>query len=396
MIYIIILSAIIGNLNNNLGINIFSGIKLNLTDLLLIITFFYLFILKKNKLYVFKPIKLVLILLLIMGIQIFLGVINGGELADIIRILRNYVYILLMFWITVGHSKNRKNFYTPLIVLSWVAILNCIITVAIDLNKYNWFKYYRENSSFQVYMFIFLLLYKNENKQTLINNLLQKITMIFLGICIFLSQERLQIVAVVLSIIFYYTNKIIHILKDKKISYDFSFKRILVVSTTSLCTIVIILLVINNEYIKSYFEYFSEYRMGSILKNGSLVMDSSLEGRLTQLKVILNTNFMNFIIGRGLASKYLSAGGYTYIVDGMWLWIFKDLGLIGLLIIFYMYYCINKEIKKIPKNRDAILFGCISIAILQIFTPNIMLGISDSVFIGYIMGQIYISRIMKF
>lgn len=397
MIYIIMMCTLIGSINSELGISIAQGIKLNAIDIIFILFFIYEFIVKKRKLCLFNPIKWILIMFLFMSIGVIGGLFNGGQISSIIRILRNIVYILVMFFLTYSIYTDKKsiNISKDLIVFSWIAIINCLLNVLMSFKEYNWFIYYRENANFQVFMFVFLLLYKDNNKKYSKKAIFRAITIIFLGICIFLSQERLQILAVVISLVLKFVYNILCILRKKEIKINISAKKI-VFKLILLAFIAIILVsILKIDYVQNYINYFIEYRIGSIFNGGGFNSDASLDGRMLQINNIINRDWIYYLFGSGTGSVYLSAIGYTHIVDGMWLWIFKDTGIIGILLLFSIYLSIIIEVKKVIYNKSSIAFGLIAILVLQIFTPNIMLGISDSVFIGYILALICLGKSSK-
>lgn len=388
------LSALIGSINTNFGIPLGIGMKINLTDLLIGICLPSIFIKKiTNK---FKPIKSITIFLFFVIMGSTWGLINGSTFSITFRILRNIIYILLMFEITSKYYKKKKkerSLFNDVLIFSWVAIGNAVFSIALSFKEYHWFKYYRENSSFQVYMFIFLLL-TTDKKNSIRKKVFKNITIILLGFCIFLSQERLQIVAVLGSLILYLGNSVINFFL-KRYKFHLSGKKILITFMGLLVFIIILVKILEIEYIKNYIDYFVTYRIKSIVGDAGLVTDASLDGRSLQLRNILNRKLLFYFGGTGTGSTYLSAGGYTSIVDGMWLWIFKDLGILGLLLLFRVYISIFFEIKKIRGDYTPMLFGMFSILILQIFTPNIMLSISDSIFIGFLLAEIYLKKIPR-
>lgn len=388
------ISVLIGSINSIIGIGAGQGIKINATDIFLTMAFIYEFIINRKKIYIFNPIKWIILIFFLMSSTMIWGAMNGGELGSMIRILRNIVYIILMFLIVNSsyRKKNEINIYKSIIVFCWVAIINCLINVAISFYRYNWFINYRENATFQVFMFIFLLLYKDDNNDRLNRRLLRNITIIFLGICILLSQERLQILAVMISLLIRSIVYSINILNKKGISIRLSLKHIVYkLIMLGLCVFLLVL-ILRNDYIKNYIDYFIKYRVGSIFSSNGFKSDASLDGRALQVVNILNRNYIYYLFGSGLSSLYMSTTGLIHIVDGMWLWIFKDLGIVGIVILFIIYISIIREVSKVNINKLSIAFGLIAILILQIFTPNIMLGISDSVFIGYILSIIYLYR----
>lgn len=398
MIYIVMISVLIGSINTNLGINIGSVIKVNITDILLILWIIYEFILKNRKLIKFTPIKYILLLLFLLLLSLQWGIINDASIGDSIRILRNFIYVVAMFWLAYSSyiSKKRLNIYRDLLIFSWIAIINCLYNVIIDLIENNWFMYYRENSSFQVFMFIFLLFYKSEESLKLNKKIFVIITNLLLGICILLSQERLQIVAVTISIVFYIIYQIFTATRKKNILLKISPKKIFYNIVGVIFIVIFIANILKIEFIQNYIEYFMKYRLGSIITNGSFQSDASLNARELQVINILNRNLIYYFVGSGLGSLYLSATGYIHIVDGMWLWIFKDIGMIGISLLMIIYLAIDIELKKVVDNKLALKLSLIGILVLQVFTPNMMLVISDAIFIGYILALICLGRSKKF
>lgn len=393
------LCALIGMINTNFGISIGLGIKINVSDILFMIYFSYQFILKKKNLIKFEPIKYIFIIVVAMTISIPWGVTNGGEIGLTIRVLRNYIYIIFMFWLTYSNYKSKAsiNIYKDLILLSWIAIINCLINVTLDYLENSWFMYYRENSSFQVFMFTFLLFYKNNQNEYINRKILRIITVLFLGICIFLSQERLQIIAIITSIFVYGIYRLFILFREQRIKVKkISIKNFFLNFIIMLVFVTIFIKILNMEYIQNYIEYFIEYRIGSVIKNNEFKLDGSLSARQLQLINILNRNWIYSIVGSGCGSLYISATGPIHMVDSMWLWIFKDLGIIGIVLLILVYLSIIIEIKKIKNNRLAIQLGLIAVIVLQLFTPNIMLGISDSIFTGYLLSLICLGKFNKF
>lgn len=390
MIYFIIFCVLIGSINTNIGINITSSIKINLTDILFIIYFLWSFFIKGYKIRIFKPIKLILIMLFAMIISMFWGIVNGSELGDSIRILRNILYIFFMFHLSYNYYKDKENInvYNDFMIFSWVAIINCFVTVTIKYLENNWFMYYRENPSFQVFMFTFLLFYKPKGKESSMRVIVRNITIILLGLCIFFSQERLQIIAISISILI----SLMYMIKNKKLELKVSNKKLFLFIVVGITAVLVIRKILSIKFVQDYIEYFIRYRINSVIYDNNFISDASLNARQLQFMNILNRDFIYYLIGSGLGSLYMSATGFIHIVDGLWLWIFKDMGIVGLILLICIYISILIEVKKIKFNKLAIISGLLGILILQIFTPNIMLVISDSVFIGYILSIICLSK----
>lgn len=388
MIYFIMISALIGSINDNIGISILSGIKINVTDILFMIFFFCEFIIKKKKLRKFMPIKYILLLIILMSISILWGIFNESEVTAIVRVLRNYMYILLMFWLAYSNYKNKSSniIYKDLIIMCWIAIINCLIEVTIGFIDTNWFIHYRQNPTFQVFMFLFLILYKVEKNESINNIIIRRITILFLGLCIFFSQERLQIVAIAIGIFLGIIYRIANSLLKKQIKINiYTIKNNLIMGTIIIFFMILILRI---EYVQDYINHFVKYRVNSVLSTNGFEMDGSLSARSIQFINILNVDWINWIFGKGLCSLYISATGPIHIVDSLWLWIFKDLGVIGIFILMTIYLSIYVESTKVRKNSKAFKVGLVGIMVLQIFTPNIMLLASDAIFIGYILSMI--------
>lgn len=398
MIYIIMISVLIGSINYKLGINIGAGIKINITDILLIAWIIYEFILQKKKLIKFTPIKYILLLLFYLSVSLQWGIINDAPIGESIRILRNFIYIVAMFWLVENNyrSKKKLNIYRDLLFFSWIAIINCLYNVIIDFIENSWFMYYRENASFQVFMFVFLLFYKSEENLKLNKKIFIIITNVLLGICILLSQERLQILAVIISIMFYIVYQILTVTRKKNITLKVSQKKIFYNIIGIIFIFIFIINILKIEFIQNYIEYFIKYRFKSVIGSDGFKLDGSLNARLFQVINILNRNLIYFFVGSGLGSLYLSSTGYIHIVDGMWLWIFKDGGMLGLLLLMLIYLSIGIELNKVIENKLALKLSLITILVLQVFTPNIMLGISDSIFVGYILALICLERNKRF
>lgn len=394
MIYFIIFCVLIGSINTNIGINITSSIKINVTDILFIICFLWSFFIKRYKIRIFRPIKLILIMMFVMTVSMFWGIVNGAELGDSIRILRNILYIFFMFYLGYNHYKDKENInvYNDFMIFSWVAIINCFVTVTIKYLENNWFMYYRENPSFQVFMFTFLLFYKPKGKESSMRVIVRNITIILLGLCIFFSQERLQIMAICISILISLMYRLMYMIKNKKLELKVSNKKLFLFIVVGIAVLLVIRNILNIKFVQDYIEYFIRYRINSVIYNNNFISDASLNARQLQFINILNRDFIYYLIGSGLGSLYMSATGFIHIVDGVWLWIFKDMGIVGLMLLISIYMSIIIEVKKIKFNRLAIISGLLGILILQIFTPNIMLVISDSVFIGYILSIICLSK----
>ena len=300
-----------------------------------------------------------------------LGILNGAHIQEQIRLIRNLLYIIIIYYILIENKENIN----PIFLIEYISIISiadCIVQTIVLHNNSNWYQFYRANGVLNVFLFCFLI-FKiwNMNKKEFILGIFCCIGLIYSS---FLSQERTQLltIAITMTITFIYQLYYrLFKLKQLKIKLK-TIKKI--VAIIILCSIIIyILLQIN--FVKEYIEYYFKYRLnsGNLFQNDTLQSDGSFEGRTNQIITIWNDNLhpLYMIFGKGTCAHYIAIQGETYIVDGVITWIFKDLGFIGIFLIISIFYYMLKGYKNIEKeSKSAIYSSCISLIIFSIFNPS--------------------------
>lgn len=374
LIYLFALLVVLPYFSSNIGISL-GGVKINVADIA-IGSYIIKILLNKNKLNLNKNMLKIIgwkCLLLLFAILVPIGLLNGASLSEQIRLLRNLLYIVISYYMFAQMGKDiNDTFFVEYI--SIISILDCIINTVILHNNSNWYQFYRANGVLNVFLFCFLIckIWKMNKKEALLGT----ICCIGLIYSSFLSQERTQILTIGIALIiaiFYQIYVRLKNWKNIKVNVKIIFKIALIIILSS----IIVYYVLKIDFVKNYIEYYTTYRLanGNLLQNDTLQSDGSFSGRLFQISTILkgNLNPLYILCGRGTCAHYFAIQGDTYIVDSAVLWIFKDLGIIGTILIVIIFKNMLKGCKNVSKDsRLAIYASGVSLIVFSLYNPSFL------------------------
>lgn len=363
-LYIIINS--ISWFSSEIGITI-GGIKINLSDMFLVL-FCVMYLLKHNgRLQVryrnASEISKWIILFVAMILQAPLGIFNGSPLGESIRILRNTLYIPVSF-VLFNELADSEEIDNYVIVMGILTSAEVIIGALYLYRLNDWFVFYRANGVFSIVLFCYL--FNSVGRYYKSKKIIGLITIVLLIGAMFLSQERTELIAsvgavAITSVVFW---------GKSTLSIKNTTKKIGSIIAVIIVGILTFFLLKEKQVIKDYVDYYFTYRLAS--GNFSLTNDKSYMGRLWQYQKILSvSNPLYMIFGRGTGALYEAAQGVTSVVDGMPLWIFKDLGLLGCIVYFWGI----ADLIRIRKRQMSIRMrgsfaSAIGISIFMFFNPG--------------------------
>lgn len=372
-IYLFVLLVVLPYFSSNVGIT-FGGIKVNIADIIIFIYILSNFLRKKNySKFCESNSEIVSWKWLLLAFIIFIpiGILNGAHFEEQVRLIRNLLYAIVSFYILVENRENINDIF----LMEYIAIissLDCIIQTTFLHNNSNWYQFYRANGILNVFLFCFLIFrIWNMNKKEALVGIICCIGLIYSS---FISQERTQLLTIGIAIIvslFYHIYLKLNNLKEIKFNIKHILKIIIIIV---ICSITIYY-VLQIDFVKNYIDYYFTYRLdnGNLFKSDILVNDGSFAGRLHQIKTIFNDDFniLYILCGRGTCAHYMALQGDTYIVDGAVLWTFKDLGIIGILILINIFCNMLKGFKGITKKSKLALYSSsISLIIFSLYNPS--------------------------
>lgn len=365
-IYVVLIS--ISYFSSEIGLTL-GGFKVNISDLLMVA--FILWYLHKYQMKIkikfrFVPeVSMWMLLVVLVIFQIPLGLINGSTVGESIRIVRNCLYVPITF-LLFDEYVDRKDVDNITLMMALLTSLEVIIGALYLYRVNNWFMFYRANGVFTIVLFCYLFF--SINNYTKKKKILCYLSLILLLMAMLLSQERTTILASGCALVITW----IVCSKNKYISRDSMRKRIGVWCTIVVVVCVTFMILNDQSVVKEYINYYFKYRMAS--GNFSLVNDASFQGRLLQYKNILSLdNLIYVLIGRGTGALYLAAQGMTNVVDGMLLGIFKDLGLVGVVIyLIGVFRLLRINEKETSLNTRNVFASVVSISIFMFFNPGFM------------------------
>jgi len=373
-IYLFSLLVVLPYFGSNIGIS-FGEIKINIAD---IIIFMYTIriILKKNTYKKLKENATEIIewrlLLLLFIFFIPLGMLNDASLGEQIRQVRNVLYIIITYYILIDNGENINVIFL-IEYISIISAFDCIIRTFILHSNANWYQFYRANGVLNVFLFSFLILrIWTMNKKEALLGVLCCIGLIYSS---FLSQERTQLLTIGIAIVIalvYQINLKLRSLNNLRIKTKVITRGIIFVILAS----IIVYYVLQNDFVKKYIDYYVTYRLsnGNLLKgNGILQRDGSFSARKLQFNTIFkeNKNLFYILFGKGTCAHYIAAQGDTYIVDSAILWIYKDLGIVGTILIIKIFMNMLKKCQNIKNSSKlSIYISGISLIIFSIYNPS--------------------------
>ncbi|WP_234123165.1 O-antigen ligase family protein [Clostridium hydrogenum] len=391
LVYIYILSCIIPGVSDY-GISIADGIKMSIVDilaLLIIITFllkkdsikkiFLSFRHNKNSI---KVLASIAIYVLFYGyISIFINDISA------IRIVRN-IFLVLFDYLVLNYmfcNEDENKIVKKLMLLGIVASVANIYQYKKRYDLSQSYDLFRSNETLLVSLFVFFIFYIMTNKFKLSKNIHVSIVTVLILIALITQQERTEIIAFAVTFILLFLYYIFFYKERLKIAY--------IIKSIIFIFIVLAIFVYfynNNDFLNGLVNNYIKNRINIIYSNHSFNKDTSLSTRSSEFVIIgdlMSKNILSFFCGRGLLAQYCLNGVNTFTVDSFWLWIFLDMGVIGVLIfsIFFVYIIFN--IFKIKSRYKMPVLGfCIATIVMTLFTPNFIWRLDDGLSFAILMA----------
>ncbi|SIQ90508.1 hypothetical protein [Domibacillus enclensis] len=375
---------------SSIGVNI-GSINVSVTDFVILFNVFYLFVTKKYlkifSLYLKKPIifNIFLSLTMLLGIYLMFSVYNDFGLA--LKLARTLLYSFFIFVLWIVYCK-KEDTIRLVIFLSMATSTIVILTyIGIFISKGE-YAIFRNAETFLAGAFCYLSIWLITAKDSKKTKMSAFIAMVLLVGAIVVQQDRVQIVAVVVSLL---AAMLFLIIKRA-----FLFKRVfnLVFSFFAVFSFIYLLVkLINNQGVNKMFEsYYTNRILILFNNNGNLQLDTSLSIRVSQYQRIIeqnSENILTLLFGKGLAATYF---GSTVVVDSFWFWIILNLGLVGFIFFIGFFAFPTLKILQYPKaNLSAPVFSYIVAAIIMsLTTPNMIYRVDDSVGVGIIFGMVYL------
>ncbi|MGL5152004.1 MAG: hypothetical protein ACRC7N_15705 [Clostridium sp.] len=377
----------------DLGVEIIQGIKVSITDIILVIYLIGVICNKeKNILKYFVTSSVGKMLLGISFLFIVYGLIGYLQYgAQAIRIARNIIYVYLTFIVVGVYILNNRilNYeiinYKRILFLSSVLVL-IIIKFFNASRELGEFRIFRTNESLIASLIVFMIFYISLFKNSIKKSALMLIFLILLIISGIIQQERTMILAIFVGGILTF---IYMILSKGMIKRTIKFMITLGVIIT-IVSIVIKVMYSNNNTFSNLIDNYIIHRLQIIFESNTFVMDTSLSIRASQIDIIffiISQSITSLIFGKGLGAYYLYN---TFVVDSFWLWIIFNLGILGIGVFLYLFIKVLKKIINIKNtNMKICLMGYyLTTNIMMIATPNVLWRIDDAVNMGLILAII--------
>lgn len=380
------LLVILPYFSSEFGVSI-GEFKISIADMIL---FFYLFIftakrVNLKKTFVNLPEMEGWMILIVMWIlMIPIGLMNGASIGECFRLVRNLLYIPISFLILSRYLKN--GIVDRLIeIFSVIVVINTLIN-AFSLYRINgWFQFYRANGILTVFLFCYLF-YRVKKSVSFMESICKVLCCIGLVLGAFFSQERTQLITMFISCFIVWLYNLLfcktHMINKRNIG-----KKVLLLFVVCCILIFSIKYVLRIEYVQKYISYYLTYRLqgGNIFGQEGLMSDGSYQARILQIYNIVrdNINPLYLFIGRGTCAYYQAAQGLTYIVDSVVLWVFKDLGIVGVSILFLIIWKMLRLGRKIDTDyKLAIMSSGLSLVFFMFYNPSFIYTASVSFTIG--------------
>ncbi|STA98787.1 hypothetical protein [Clostridium baratii] len=391
VITVFLLSCLIPGISNY-GIGVISGVKISITDFLIILCFLYSFIDKKNIIYS-KNDNISILLNIILIVFFIYGILSLTiDISASIRIVRNISYIVMTYWIInyfyINYFDNKEVYiYNKIYIIVTIILISILFKYYGIVQSLDQYRIYRTNESLIASLTVFFIYYL-----IMFNNKLKKGIMIVCFILLlfvagFIQQERTLIIAIGLGILVSFLYLLLKKNSIKKII------KLLLVGVFIISILVIFLTFLYEfEFFKGLIDNFIINRINIIYSQNGFKLDSSLTTRIGQYSTIFSkfsNSPLNLFVGFGLAAQYLPG---TFIIDSFWLWIFFDSGLVGIFLISTLFIILLIRILKISdiRWRVCILGYFIATFIMTLATPNFIWRIDDAVNFGIMMSTIKI------
>lgn len=404
MIYIYILSMLITDFNSKFGINITSGVKINITDILggfLLLKYIVIKRYTLKKVYLSsKILRTFIYLVIFMVFMLGPGLLSGAELSNSIRVIRNVLLIISTIIIVKVECRNWSlNKIMKLIYFCMVVVItNSFYLFFVKNQEYSNYVTYRTNAYLAIFLFIFILAY-NPEIITIRYAIFKIILSIGLIMVAFISQERLQLVGIAVGIIIAIFNWIYSFFLSHKLNGKKMLKNIFMVGFMLALLFVAIPNLLMVPTVSHYLNFYMTNRVSIIYSNSSFMFDSSLSTRAEQVKeIIKNTNLINIWIGNGLCSPYYLDNIKWYVADALFAWFYKDMGVIGIILLVSIIYKSMKSAFQVSisvRLKKSIIASYFGLIFYILCTPNMILSIFDAMSLGLIIAIIELIKNFK-
>lgn len=395
MYYLFLISILVYRINITFGID-FGSARISISDIMALLC--VVLAMKRTRFPKNKATYCLIGLVAMLIVWVPLGLLSGGTLVSCFRVIRNWIFALETLYILYDHFLHidKEKFLREIYIIGGIAVADGLYNVLILYRQNQWFMNYRVNATLFMALFGFVLFYEDKNNKW--HYSAKWILATFILLCSALSQERTQLV--VEFIVLVLCISMLGIRKIKNSRNGFVVKRSTInkvgFATVFLLLFVFVLTIVyrHSELLQNYYDYYVKYRIQLILnQSGQLQMDSSLSTRWIQfLNLTVNklksSELLSLLIGSGTCSLYDAGYMYTYVVDGMVLWILKDIGVVGLSL--YIFSCIKelKKIKELEKNTMAFFALIFAVILSSLFKPMVMHDIYDAFAFGAIWALI--------
>lgn len=377
--------------STNVGISI-GPVKVNISDIILILLLAHRMLnvdrfitIDKNYWQLITP---WLVLTIYWMLNIPLGLIHNADISDSIRIIRNVLYILMIVLLFERtDSKARSVFYYDLF-LTLIGIISSIDVIMHAIGSQQstgWYAFYRANGFLNIFIFCYLFFGIKRSKGLFLVAELGALTLLISAS--FLSQERTQLMSIgVAMLVGIFAKAVVTLKRGIKVP---TFQSISKFTVTVFCVLIIILMLSQIPRVQAYLQYFNQYRLvsGNLFSSGGIASDDSYQGRLIQYNVILDRrNIFSILFGDGTSAKYMAAQGSTSIVDGSFLWVYKDLGLLGLLVYLWAWIgMLIGSLKTIGSYGLSVFTGVVCIFVFSLFNPSFITSIGACLCVSFIL-----------
>lgn len=371
------------------GFNIV-GIKISISDIYILFCLIYLLVFnssivkEKEKYNLYLPCLIVaIILMLYVPISI-----SYNNPAEVLNIFRNIGYSIITYLVIISVSDYR-NLQKKIMIISFAVSLYTIFTYFKIVGETNLYPLFRNAETFHVAMFCYFLIKTllNENKKNLIINWCL-ISLLAVGIIV--QQDRIQIIAIFISILITFGYLLIKKSgAQKKIAIFFIYVSIVIYLAVK------IIYAFKIQSVIGLLENYYNYRIKVLFNNnGQLQNDTSLSIRSSQYENIVDevsSSFNSMFFGKGLAAEYSNG---IVIVDSFWLWIFLNMGILGLILFsYYLFTPLIKLLKvkhSVDKEWVCLFSAYIGSLVVTISIPNMIMRIDDSVTFGILFALIHL------
>ncbi|MGN8886728.1 hypothetical protein [Blautia sp. HCP28S3_G10] len=189
-------------INSNIGVLI-GGLKINLADFIIVIYWLgYLSRYKfkiKNILNVWQAYKWWIFLLLMFVIWIPYGSLAGAGVPEDVKLIRNLLYVISTLYFFQDNAF-KIEIIDLIEVYTIITSLDTIVDVVIKYSSNSWFMFSRGNGVAHIYLFCFLL-WNLDKRKTILQKIRGYFCCILTIVASFLSQERTQLLAILLACI---------------------------------------------------------------------------------------------------------------------------------------------------------------------------------------------------